>query len=172
MSLVGSLRGVQAIPEPCNSNSNIFAAPTRIWTKLYIVCLAAFPRYLFEGVELTALEKANLTTSTDHFVDFITKFRKFEINMCVVCDRRYLFEGVELTAREKADLEYKQRVYDLALERRKALEGLVDDGYSMPTNYGKPSPFLIDFHPQAKAVLTNFFRPVYCTVHGLVHAVQ
>jgi hypothetical protein len=47
-----------------------------------------------------------------------------------------LFEGVELTAREKADLEYKQRVYDLALERRKALEGLVDDGYSMPASYG------------------------------------
>jgi hypothetical protein len=44
---------------------------------------------------------------------------------------------VQLTAREQADLAYKQRVYDLALERRKALEGLVDDGYSMPTNYGK-----------------------------------
>ena len=43
-----------------------------------------------------------------------------------------------MTAREKADLEYKQRVYDLALERRKALEGLVDDGYSMPANYGMP----------------------------------
>lgn len=50
---------------------------------------------------------------------------------------RYLFEGVQLTAREQADLAYKQRVYDLALERRKALEGLVDDGYSMPTNYGE-----------------------------------
>jgi hypothetical protein len=50
--------------------------------------------------------------------------------------RRYLFEGVQLTEREKADLAYKQRVYDLALERKKALEGLVDDGYSMPTNYG------------------------------------
>lgn len=50
---------------------------------------------------------------------------------------RYLFEGVELTAREKADLAYKQRVYELALERKQALEGLVDDGYSMPTNYGE-----------------------------------
>lgn len=52
-------------------------------------------------------------------------------------ERRYLFEGVHLTAREQAELAYKQRVYDLALERRKALEGLVDDGYSMPTNYGE-----------------------------------
>jgi len=51
--------------------------------------------------------------------------------------QRYLFDGVELTAREKADLAYKQRVYDLALERKNALEGLVDDGYSMPTNYGE-----------------------------------
>jgi hypothetical protein len=44
---------------------------------------------------------------------------------------------VELSAREKADLAYKQRVYDLAVERKKALEAVVDDGYSLPTNYGK-----------------------------------
>jgi hypothetical protein len=50
---------------------------------------------------------------------------------------RYLFEGVELTAREKADLAYKQRVYELALERKQALEAVVDDGYRMPTNYGE-----------------------------------
>jgi hypothetical protein len=44
---------------------------------------------------------------------------------------------VELTAREKADLAYKQRVYELALERKQALEAVVDDGYRMPTNYGE-----------------------------------
>eukprot|EP00775_Hariotina_reticulata_P008556 gene8556-8738_t len=53
-------------------------------------------------------------------------------------DAKYLFEGVELTAREKADLAYKQRVYDLAVERKKALEAVVDDGYSLPTNYDAP----------------------------------
>jgi hypothetical protein len=44
---------------------------------------------------------------------------------------------VELSAREKADLAYKQRVYELALERKQALEAVVDDGYCMPTNYGE-----------------------------------
>lgn len=44
---------------------------------------------------------------------------------------------MELTAREKADLAYKQRVYDLALERKKALDAVVDDGYTLPTNYGE-----------------------------------
>ncbi|KAF6261560.1 putative ATP-dependent RNA helicase [Scenedesmus sp. NREL 46B-D3] len=53
-------------------------------------------------------------------------------------DAKYLFEGVELTAREKADLAYKQRVYELALERKQALEAVVDDGYRMPTNYDAP----------------------------------
>jgi hypothetical protein len=46
---------------------------------------------------------------------------------------------VELTAREKANLAYKQRVYELALERKQALEAVVDDGYRMPTNYGEPA---------------------------------
>eukprot|EP00878_Enallax_costatus_P007712 GHUV01008073.1.p1 GENE.GHUV01008073.1~~GHUV01008073.1.p1 ORF type:complete len:730 (+),score=228.81 GHUV01008073.1:201-2390(+) len=53
-------------------------------------------------------------------------------------DAKYLFEGVELTAREKADLAYKQRVYDLAVERKKALDAVVDDGYTLPTNYDAP----------------------------------
>lgn len=44
---------------------------------------------------------------------------------------------MELTAHEKADLAYKQRVYDLAVERKKALDAVVDDGYTLPTNYGK-----------------------------------
>lgn len=51
-------------------------------------------------------------------------------------DAKYLFEGVKLTAKERAELEYKQRVYDLAMERRAALDKVVDDGYSLPTNYG------------------------------------
>eukprot|EP00882_Tetradesmus_deserticola_P019803 GHRQ01021343.1.p1 GENE.GHRQ01021343.1~~GHRQ01021343.1.p1 ORF type:complete len:229 (+),score=78.39 GHRQ01021343.1:333-1019(+) len=58
-------------------------------------------------------------------------------------DAKYLFEGVQLTAREQADLAYKQRVYDLAVQRRQALEAVVDDGYSMPTNYGKTGPGLV-----------------------------
>lgn len=44
---------------------------------------------------------------------------------------------MELTAREQADLAYKRRVYELALERKKALEAVVDDGYTLPTNYGE-----------------------------------
>eukprot|EP00879_Flechtneria_rotunda_P010545 GHRR01011025.1.p1 GENE.GHRR01011025.1~~GHRR01011025.1.p1 ORF type:complete len:1017 (+),score=386.99 GHRR01011025.1:232-3282(+) len=53
-------------------------------------------------------------------------------------DEKYLFEGMQMTEREKADYAYKQRVYELAMERRKALESLVDDGYKMPTNYDAP----------------------------------
>jgi hypothetical protein len=59
---------------------------------------------------------------------------------------RYLFEGVELTAREKADLAYKQRVYELALERKQALEAVVDDGYRMPTNYGETLLLVLLLH--------------------------
>jgi hypothetical protein len=50
---------------------------------------------------------------------------------------RYLFEGVELTEREKEELAYKQRVYDLAMERKQRLEAAQEDGYHLPTSYGE-----------------------------------
>ncbi|GFH17515.1 uncharacterized protein HaLaN_14170, partial [Haematococcus lacustris] len=53
-------------------------------------------------------------------------------------DAKYLFEGVELTEKEKADLRYKQQVYDLAMERKRQLEAIHEDGYHMPDSYDQP----------------------------------
>lgn len=53
-------------------------------------------------------------------------------------DAKYLFQGVELTEKERADLEYKERVYSLALERKKQLEEIDVQGYRLPTSYDEP----------------------------------
>lgn len=51
-------------------------------------------------------------------------------------DEKYLFEGQELTDKERAELEYKEKVYQLAKERKEQLEELQrDDRYHMPTAY-------------------------------------
>ena len=51
-------------------------------------------------------------------------------------DEKYLFEGHELTEKERAELEYKEKVYKIAKERKKQLEELEhDDAYHMPTAY-------------------------------------
>lgn len=44
---------------------------------------------------------------------------------------------MELTAREKEDLAYKQRVYDLAVERKKQLDKMGEEGYRLPSSYGE-----------------------------------
>lgn len=54
-------------------------------------------------------------------------------------DEEFLFQGQEMTEKEKADLEYKRRVYELALERQKQLDKLnADDGYRLPEAYDQP----------------------------------
>jgi pre-mRNA-splicing factor ATP-dependent RNA helicase DHX16 len=51
-------------------------------------------------------------------------------------DEKYLFEGENLTERERAELEYKEKVLQLAKERKRQLEELEqDDAYHMPTAY-------------------------------------
>jgi pre-mRNA-splicing factor ATP-dependent RNA helicase DHX16 len=51
-------------------------------------------------------------------------------------DEKYLFEGHELTEKERAELEYKEKVFKIAKERKKQLEELEhDDAYHMPTAY-------------------------------------
>eukprot|EP00873_Tetraselmis_striata_P011748 jgi/Tetstr1/432012/TSEL_021488.t1 len=54
-------------------------------------------------------------------------------------DEEFLFQGQELSEKERADLEYKRRVYELALERQKQLDKLnADDGYRLPEAYDQP----------------------------------
>jgi len=54
-------------------------------------------------------------------------------------DEEFLFQGQEMTAKEKADLEYKRKVYELALERQKQLDKLsATDEYRLPDAYDEP----------------------------------
>ncbi|GAB4815704.1 hypothetical protein N2152v2_002750 [Parachlorella kessleri] len=51
-------------------------------------------------------------------------------------DEKYLFQGVRLTEKERRELEYKEQVYQLAMERKRHREELdKDDGYHLPTAY-------------------------------------
>eukprot|EP00850_Spirogloea_muscicola_P000281 SM000001S04683 [mRNA] locus=s1:1595740:1605356:- [translate_table: standard] len=48
-------------------------------------------------------------------------------------DEQFLFEGQRLTAKEEAELRYKKKVYDLAMQRAKDVEDIVE--YRMPEAY-------------------------------------
>lgn len=50
-------------------------------------------------------------------------------------DEQYLFDGVELTAKEREEMKYKRRVYELAKQRAKDLDNIVE--YRMPEAYDK-----------------------------------
>lgn len=73
-------------------------------------------------------------------------------------DEKYLFEGHELTEKEREELEYKEKVFKIAKERKKQLEELEhDDAYHMPTAYDQGEK---DASNKRYEVLTARYRDV------------
>ena len=52
--------------------------------------------------------------------------KKLEELRDMIEDEKYLFEGQKLTRKEREEFEYKQRIYDLAVQRAKDVDNIVE----------------------------------------------